>query len=139
MREATFYTAQKMCRSAIVVCTRTVLEERANHDTALSRQRAEADRKKRKALAKTHLSKFPKNGDNVTPEHRTEEARKELFWKSAQIMTMHYLGKELRLTGRNATHLTLHFLIHSYKYTLQPRGRVIISRPDSLKFLNISE
>jgi hypothetical protein len=62
----------------------------------------------------------------VTPKHSTEEAQKELFWKSAQIMTPRYLGKELRLTGRNATQLTLHFLIRSYKYTLQPRGRVII-------------
>jgi hypothetical protein len=51
----------------------------------------------------------------VTPEHRTEEARKKMFWKSAQIMTPRYFGKELRLTGRNATQLTLHFLIRSYK------------------------
>jgi hypothetical protein len=42
----------------------------------------------------------------VTPEHRTEEAPKELFWNSAQIMTPRYLGKELRLTERNATQLT---------------------------------
>jgi hypothetical protein len=48
----------------------------------------------------------------VTPENRTEEAPKELFWKSAQIMTLRYLGKELRLIGRNATQLTLHFGFH---------------------------
>jgi hypothetical protein len=36
----------------------------------------------------------------------------QLFWKSAQIMTSRYLGKELRLTGRNATQLTLHFRFH---------------------------
>jgi hypothetical protein len=48
----------------------------------------------------------------VTPEHRTEEAQKELFWKSKQIMTLRYLGKELRLTVRNATPLTIHFHFH---------------------------
>jgi hypothetical protein len=37
--------------------------------------------------------KISRSGNNVTPEHRTEEAPKELFWKSAQIMTPRYLGK----------------------------------------------
>jgi hypothetical protein len=41
-----------------------------------------------------------------------EDAPKELFWKSAQIMTLRYLGKELRLTGRSATQLTLYFHFH---------------------------
>jgi hypothetical protein len=65
----------------------------------------------------------------MTPEHGTEEAWKELFLNGAQIMTPRYLGKELRLTGRNATQLSLHFLIPGYKYILQQRRRVIILRP----------
>jgi hypothetical protein len=35
-----------------------------------------------------------------------------MFWKSAPIMTLRYLGKELMLTGRNAMQLTLHFRFH---------------------------
>jgi hypothetical protein len=41
-----------------------------------------------------------------------EKAMVSMFWKSAQIMTSRYLGKELRLTGRKATQLTLHFRFH---------------------------
>jgi hypothetical protein len=34
--------------------------------------------------------KFQKTVNNKTPEHRTEEATKALFWKSALIMTSRY-------------------------------------------------
>jgi hypothetical protein len=49
--------------------------------------------------------RFQKTVNNKTQEHRTEEAPKALFWKSALIMTSRYLGKEPRLTGRRGAQL----------------------------------
>jgi hypothetical protein len=71
----------------------------------------------------------------MTSRYLGKELR--LTGRNATQLTLYFLiGKELRLTGRDAKQLTFHFLIRSYKYILQPRGGIIISLPETLKNLD---
>ena len=79
-----------------------------------------------------HFRKISKNRNNKTPEHRTEEATKALFWKSALIMALRYprKGAEVDRKKRPAAD-TNHFLfqcISSLEQTSYMKGVLNHSR-----------